>query len=66
MRQGPLLALTFLALLTFSDGIATNALQAILSRSSPQPPGFWNLGTTALIVSTASGKFIGAQHRFEV
>ncbi|KAI8951733.1 hypothetical protein F4801DRAFT_544156 [Xylaria longipes] len=49
-----LLAVVFLALLTLADSILTNALPVALGSVPPQVPGFWNLTTTALVLSTVS------------
>ncbi|KAI8630198.1 hypothetical protein F5Y19DRAFT_474582 [Xylariaceae sp. FL1651] len=48
------LILIFLGLLTLADNILSNALPIILGPVPPQTPGFWNLTTMALILSTAS------------
>lgn len=50
-----LLAVVFLTLLTSGDNILTNALPIALGSVPPQLPGFWNLTTKALILSTVSG-----------
>ncbi|KAI0448387.1 hypothetical protein F5B21DRAFT_497660 [Xylaria acuta] len=49
-----LLAVVFLVLLTLADNILTNALPIALGSVPPQVPGYWNLTTTALILSTVS------------
>ncbi|KAI3316734.1 hypothetical protein HD806DRAFT_527656 [Xylariaceae sp. AK1471] len=51
---GLLLATVFLCLLTLADSILSNSLPIALGSASPQTPGFWNLTTTALILSAAS------------
>ncbi|RYC63532.1 hypothetical protein CHU98_g2666 [Xylaria longipes] len=52
-----LLAVVFLALLTLADSILTNALPVALGSVPPQVPGFWNLTTTALVLSTVSAAY---------
>ncbi|KAI1754227.1 hypothetical protein F4782DRAFT_493683 [Xylaria castorea] len=47
-------AVVFLALLTLADNILANALPLALGPEPPQVPGFWNLTTTALVLSTVS------------
>ncbi|KAI0521657.1 hypothetical protein F5B22DRAFT_546077 [Xylaria bambusicola] len=47
-------AVVILALLTLADNILTNALPIALGPGLPQTPGFWNLTTTALILSVVS------------
>jgi hypothetical protein len=46
-------ALAFLAVLTLADGINSNALSIVLGLTEARP-GFWNRGTTHLILSGVS------------
>ncbi|KAI1739707.1 hypothetical protein F4680DRAFT_448703 [Xylaria scruposa] len=48
------LLVTFLTLLALADNILANALPLALDPEPPQVPGFWNLTTTALVLSTIS------------
>lgn len=48
------LAVAFLALLTLADNTLVNALPIALGPGPPQVPGFWNLTTTALVISVVS------------
>ncbi|KAI1419198.1 hypothetical protein F5Y12DRAFT_721013 [Xylaria sp. FL1777] len=52
--KGSVLAIAALALLTLADNILTNTLPFTLGPRPPQIPGFWNLTTTALIISVVS------------
>ncbi|PVH84337.1 hypothetical protein DL98DRAFT_85772 [Cadophora sp. DSE1049] len=45
-------ALGFLTLLTLADTIASSSVPAVLGRSTPLDPGYWNLGAVAVVVST--------------
>lgn len=47
-----LLCLAFLAVLTVAD---TTASSAVLNKTAPLEPGYWNLGAATTIVSTISG-----------
>ncbi|KAI0190546.1 hypothetical protein F4808DRAFT_453858 [Astrocystis sublimbata] len=49
-----LIAVVFLALLTLADNVVASTLPTVLGPGPPQIPGFWNLTTTALILSTVS------------
>ncbi|KAI0532099.1 hypothetical protein GGR58DRAFT_517978 [Xylaria digitata] len=51
---GSLLAVAVLALLTLADNVLSNTLPFVLGPVPPQVPGFWNLTTTALILSVVS------------
>ncbi|KAJ8132250.1 hypothetical protein O1611_g1380 [Lasiodiplodia mahajangana] len=51
---GYLPTLAFLTLLALADGVLSNVLPIVLGPESPQVPGFWNLTTMALIISTIS------------
>ncbi|TRX91122.1 hypothetical protein FHL15_007910 [Xylaria flabelliformis] len=48
------LLVAFLTLLALADNILANALPLALESEPPQVPGFWNLTTIALILSTVS------------
>lgn len=48
------LTLAFLGLLTLADCITISTFSALANPSLSQP-GFWNLGTTAIILSGISG-----------
>ncbi|KAI0857417.1 hypothetical protein F4860DRAFT_489578 [Xylaria cubensis] len=48
------LLVAFLTLLALADNILANALPLALEPEPPQVPGFWNLTTIALILSTVS------------
>ncbi|KAI0202874.1 hypothetical protein F4808DRAFT_60979 [Astrocystis sublimbata] len=47
-------AVIFLSLLTLADSLIVNALPITIGPEPPQTPGFWNQGTSALIVSILS------------
>ncbi|KAI1154177.1 hypothetical protein F4825DRAFT_412822 [Nemania diffusa] len=51
---GYLLVAAFLALLTLADNMVANTLPITLDSASAQIPGFWNLLTANLVISTIS------------
>jgi hypothetical protein len=44
-----------LALVTLADSLASNALEVTTSPSTAPKPGFWNIGTTNIILSGVTG-----------
>lgn len=59
---GGLQTVVILALLTLADNVLSNALPIALQPGSPQTPGFWNLTTTALILSVLSGEILASSN----
>lgn len=57
------LAVAFLALLTLADNTLANALPIALGPVPPQVPGFWNLTTTALVISVVSGAILNIEEQ---